>query len=47
MTTENLPVEPAINYLTQVADIVAAFVSNNSIPAADLPALIASVWQQR
>ena len=43
MTTETLPAEPAINYLTQVADIVAAFVSNNSIPAADLPALIASV----
>jgi predicted transcriptional regulator len=31
------------NYIELAADIVSAFVSNNSVPAADLPALIASV----
>jgi len=31
------------NYLELAADIVSAFVSNNSVPAADLPALIGSV----
>ena len=31
------------NYIELAADIVSAFVSNNSVPAADLPALIGSV----
>ncbi len=31
------------DYISLAADIVSAFVSNNSVPAADLPALIASV----
>ena len=31
------------NYIDLAADIVSAFVSNNSVPATDLPALIASV----
>ena len=33
------------NHLELAADIVSAFVSNNSLPAADLPALIGSVHQ--
>src|SRR5689334_12809378 len=35
--------QPASNYLELATDIVSAFVSNNSVPAADLPALIGSV----
>ena len=31
------------NYIELAADIVSAFVSNNSVPATDLPALISSV----
>src|SRR5215212_3582229 len=31
------------NYVDLAADIVSAFVSNNSVPTSDLPALIASV----
>src|SRR3954447_21892822 len=31
------------NYLQLAADIVSAFVSNNSVPATDLPALIGNV----
>jgi predicted transcriptional regulator len=31
------------NYIELSADIVSAYVSNNSVPAADLPALLASV----
>src|SRR5918998_1169291 len=31
------------NYVELAADIVSAFVSNNSVPTSDLPALIASV----
>ena len=31
------------NYLELVADIVSAFISNNSVPASELPALIDSV----
>ncbi|MFD1703011.1 MucR family transcriptional regulator [Methylopila henanensis] len=31
------------NYIELAADIVSAYVSNNSVPAADLPALIADV----
>jgi predicted transcriptional regulator len=31
------------NFIALAADIVSAFVSNNSVPAADLPALISSV----
>ena len=34
---------PTTNYVELAADIVSAFVSNNSVPTADLPALIASV----
>lgn len=33
------------NHLELAADIVSAFVSNNSLPATDLPALIGSVHQ--
>ena len=33
------------NYLEMAADIVSAFVSHNSLPAADLPALIGTVNQ--
>src|SRR6185437_8161743 len=36
-------VQPASNYLQLAADIVSAFVSNNSVPVADLPALIGNV----
>jgi predicted transcriptional regulator len=35
--------QPASNYLELAADIVSAFVSNNSLPVAELPALIGSV----
>ena len=35
--------EPAVNLTDKVVDIVTAFVAHNSVPAADLPALIASV----
>ena len=43
MTIDATP-EPIIeSHLGELADIVAAFVSNNSIPPGDLPALIASV----
>jgi predicted transcriptional regulator len=34
---------PTSNYIDLAADIVSAFVSNNSVPAAELPALIANV----
>lgn len=34
---------PTSNYIDLAADIVSAFVSNNSVPASDLPALIASI----
>jgi predicted transcriptional regulator len=33
----------ATNYIELAADVVSAFVSNNSVPAAELPALIAGV----
>ncbi len=32
------------NYIELTADIVSAFVSNNSVPAADLPSLLQSVY---
>ncbi len=35
--------EASTSHIGLAADIVAAFVSNNSVPVADLPALIASV----
>ncbi|TNC09696.1 MucR family transcriptional regulator [Methylobacterium terricola] len=35
--------EASTTYIELAADIVAAFVSNNSVPVADLPALITSV----
>ena len=35
--------EASTNHIGLAADIVAAFVSNNSVPAADLPSLIVSV----
>jgi predicted transcriptional regulator len=38
--TEN---SPSTNYIELAADIVSAYVSNNSVPAADLPALIGEV----
>ena len=34
----------APNYIELSADIVSAYVSNNSVPAADLPSLLASVY---
>jgi predicted transcriptional regulator len=34
---------PTSNYIDLAADIVSAFVSNNSVPASELPALIASI----
>jgi predicted transcriptional regulator len=34
---------PAPNYIELAADIVSAFVSNNSVPIADLPSLIRNV----
>ena len=34
---------PSTNYIELAADIVSAYVSNNSVPAADLPALIGEV----
>lgn len=36
-------VQQAANYLELAADIVSAFVSNNSVPTAELPTLIGSV----
>src|SRR5215218_8338043 len=32
------------NYIELCADIVSAYVSNNSVPAADLPSLLQSVY---
>jgi predicted transcriptional regulator len=32
------------NYIELTADIISAFVSNNSVPAADLPSLLQSVY---
>lgn len=40
MISEN---ESAADYIALASDIVSAFVSNNSVPISDLPALIASV----
>ncbi|MGF9764625.1 MucR family transcriptional regulator [Microvirga sp. 0TCS3.31] len=34
----------APNYIELSADIISAYVSNNSVPAADLPSLLASVY---
>lgn len=34
---------PTSNYIDLAADIVSAFVSNNAVPASDLPSLIADV----
>ncbi len=34
---------PTPNYIELAADIVSAFVSNNSVPTAELPALIGTV----
>ena len=42
--TDSLPSSaPVVNYIELAADIVSAFVSNNSVTTADLPTLIASV----
>ncbi|KQP42446.1 transcriptional regulator [Methylobacterium sp. Leaf104] len=41
MSAENGPLP---DYIELAADIVSAFVSNNSVPIADLPALIGSVY---
>lgn len=38
-------VQQTSNYLELAAEIVSAFVSNNSLPAAELPALIGTVHQ--
>jgi predicted transcriptional regulator len=43
VTDERSTPASAANYIELAADIVSAFVSNNSVPAADVPALIASV----
>ncbi len=37
------PETPASNYIELAADIVSAFVSNNSVPVAELPGLIANI----
>ncbi|MEM9377309.1 MAG: MucR family transcriptional regulator [Pseudomonadota bacterium] len=42
-TTENVS---QLDLLTQAAEIVAAYVSNNAISAADLPALLTTVHQK-
>jgi predicted transcriptional regulator len=43
MTDQTSGSAQSADYIELAADIVSAFVSNNSVPAADLPALIASV----
>ncbi|GJD55257.1 MucR family transcriptional regulator [Methylobacterium dankookense] len=37
--------QPQPNYIERTVDVVAAYVSNNSIPTAELPALIASIHE--
>ncbi|MGH1575590.1 MucR family transcriptional regulator (plasmid) [Methylobacterium sp. P31] len=39
------PREPSLNFTNLAADIVSAYVSNNPIPPAELPALIAKVHE--
>ncbi|MFD0938173.1 MucR family transcriptional regulator, partial [Methylobacterium trifolii] len=41
--SESAP-NPQPNYIERTVDVVAAYVSNNSIPTAELPALIASIY---
>ena len=43
MTDQVSSTDAPANYIELAADIVSAFVSNNSVPATDLPALISSV----
>ena len=43
MTDQISSATPQSKYIELAADIVSAFVSNNSVPVADLPALIANV----
>ncbi len=43
MTDQVSSTGTSTNYIELAADIVSAFVSNNSVPATDLPALISSV----
>ncbi len=43
MTDQVSSTGASANYIELAADIVSAFVSNNSVPATDLPALISSV----
>jgi predicted transcriptional regulator len=43
VTDQISPAGSEPNYIELAADIVSAFVANNSVPAADLPALIANV----
>ncbi len=43
MTDQRSPSSAASNYIELAADIVSAFVTRNSVPPADLPALISSV----
>ena len=43
MTDQVSSTGTSANYIELAADIVSAFVSNNSVPATDLPALIGSV----
>ncbi len=43
MTDQISSASPQSQYIELAADIVSAFVSNNSVPAADLPALISNV----
>ena len=43
MTDQGSSPDKSPNYIALAADIVSAFVSNNSVPANELPALIASV----
>jgi predicted transcriptional regulator len=43
VTDQHSPSSEQANYIELAADIVSAFVSNNSVTAADLPALIGTV----
>ncbi len=43
MTDQVSSTDAPANYIELAADIVSAFVGNNSVPATDLPALIGSV----
>ena len=43
--SETAPSEQTNNYIERTVDVVAAYVSNNSVPITELPALIASIHE--